>query len=138
MTWLLEGPQVPALEAAALAGLLEAGRAEVAPRLQLLLRRHRIRRYKQVELRYLLAANGDARSWTMLRQWARWTTGSGTSAEAAVALTALADPLGPDRLRQTAADLNLPRRSRMRAAVGLAQLDPAGGREVLRRLATPC
>lgn len=137
LSWLLEGPQVPAIEAAILSGLLEAGRVEAVPRLQRLLRRHRFRTYKQMELRYLLAANGDRRSWDILRRRARWRPGSGASIEAAVALTALADPRGPDRLRRTSASRRRSQRSRMWAAVGLAQLDQASGREVLQHLAAP-
>jgi NACHT domain len=137
LSWLLEDRQVPALEAATLAGLLEAGRTEAVPRLEQLLRRHRFRMYQRVELRRLLAANGHRQSQQILRRLARRRIGSSVSLEAATALTALDDPLGPDRLRRTAASRGLRQRSRMRAAVGLAQLEPISGRQMLDRLAAP-
>jgi hypothetical protein len=137
LEWLLAHPQPPALEAATLAGLLEAGRAEMAPRLERLLEKHRFRRYRQIELRYLLAANGRERSAGILRRWSTRRRGSHVAVEAAIALTALGDPQGPELLRRTAADGRVRQRSRMRAAVGLAQLVPDDGMEWLERLAEP-
>lgn len=135
LSWLLEDPQVPALEAATLAGLLEAGRTEMVPRLERLLRRHRFRTFRKIELRRVLAAAGHRPSHEILYRWARRRTGSASSIEAAIALTALADPRGTDRLQRTAANRSLRQRSRMRAAVGLAQLEPVNGWPVLAKLA---
>jgi len=135
--WLLDEPQAPALEAATLAALLEANKAEMIPRLERLLRRHRFRKFKLIEFRFLLAANGDEPSREMLRSWARRRAGSVASVEAAIALTALSDPRGLDRLQRTAADTRLRQRSRMRAAAAIAQLQPTIGRQVLERLAAP-
>ncbi|NMO56107.1 NACHT domain-containing protein [Actinoplanes sp. TBRC 11911] len=137
LTGLLDDPQPPAVEATILAGLLEVGHAESVPRLRRLLDKHRFSPFQKLHLRYLLAANGDARSAEVLHRRTRGRTGSRLAIEAAIALTALGDPRGPQRLRRTAGSRSTRRRPRMRAATGLAQLDPAAGRQVLDQLAAP-
>jgi hypothetical protein len=129
LTWLLEDSQSPAIEATVLAGLLQAGHAEAVPRMRRLLKRHRFTGFREIQLHYLLAANGDTSSLEVLHRR--------TNLEAAIALTALSDPRGPQRLRRTAANRTTRRRQRMRAATGLARLDPVAGRQVLDRLAAP-
>ncbi|MFI5896568.1 NACHT domain-containing protein [Actinoplanes sp. NPDC051513] len=134
---LLDEPMAPGLEATALAGLLEAGDAEAQSRLRRLLDGRGVRSFRHTQLRYLLAARGDERSRDFLRRRARRQLASSMTVEAAVALTVLGDPVGPDRLRHIASRPVRRQRSRMRAASGLTAIDPSAGLRLLTRLAQP-
>lgn len=137
LSWLLEDSLDPAIEADVLASLLQAGRTEAVPRLSRLLRQQRFPSYQATEWHYLLAANGEERSREILYRQARRRMGSAESIAAAVSLTALADPRGATSLKFIASARRKRFRARMRAAAGLARLDPIAGREVLERLTGP-
>ncbi|WP_433380350.1 NACHT domain-containing protein [Actinoplanes sp. CA-142083] len=129
---LVDVPMHPGIEAIVLADLVEAGDTTAVPRLRQWLGTRQIRSYRQVEPAYLLARLGDEWSRHILRRLAQRGT-----IEAAVALSALADPLGPELLRRTAIQRRRRQRTRMRAARGLTLVDRVAGRRLLAELAAP-
>ncbi|BCJ39466.1 hypothetical protein Aiant_01230 [Actinoplanes ianthinogenes] len=135
--WLLEDRPNPHLEALAVAGLLEAGQAEQAPRMRTLLRGNRVSDDREREFQYLLAANGDDQARELLHRRmlrrSRWWK----SADAAIALAAIGDRRGTAWLHQVAGDPNRYGPARVRAATGLTWLDPDSGWPVLRALTGP-
>ncbi|WP_160165885.1 NACHT domain-containing NTPase [Actinoplanes sp. OR16] len=137
LTWLLDGHLGPDLEAYALAGLLQAGRAEAVPRLGALVRRHRFTFDRRMEYRYLMAANGDEESREWLHRRMTRSNSSIESIEAAVTLGLLADARGTAVLHQIADDTGYHRIDRIRAARGLISVEPQTGVRVLHRLASP-
>ena len=137
LEWLLADRLDPAVEAVVLAELLRAGHADVLPRLAALLRRHRFRVHQEIQLRYMMAAHGDASSRQRLYRVFRRDRRSWRSIEAAIALTALADPRGSRALRRSAGQRRRLHRTRIRAAAGLASVDSLAGRQTLGALAAP-
>jgi hypothetical protein len=135
--WMLEQPLPPDVAAMVLSELVGAGRADAVPRLAALLRRHRLRPSRVIDMCYLLAGQGHQPSRERLYRFVRWPSRAHLTVWAATALTALADPRGPRWLRRIARQHRRFDRTRMRAAGSLARVDPAAGRPLLEELAAP-
>lgn len=135
---VLQARVPPSVRAWALAGLLRHGRPGSADRLRQMLHHGRLPAELRLELHYILAAHGDQ----VAHQWLRRRAGASLRPvrdrlAAAVALAALADPVGPATVARIAYGRGHSTAVRMVAATSLVRADASAGRALLATLAAP-